>query len=111
MADGGGEVFENRVSRRVVALVTQLLYKLADVARRDAPGVGRSEHRALTGLGNRSPELAVEQVGVGFDDDAGMRESLFVAAEDLAQASNLLGHALEHLADGVDAHFAAFVAV
>ncbi len=107
----GHIVFENQRGRFLVVLAAQFLDELPEVPRRNAPGVRRSQHGALTGFGHRRPELAIQNVQMGLHDESRAGHLFLVSAKDLAQPRNFLGHAVEHLTNGVYAHFAFFVAV
>ncbi len=62
----------------------------------------------LAAVWNGGPELAVENFAVRFDQDSRIGHFIFVGAENLAEIFDLLIHAIEHLADGVDFYFAVF---
>ena len=81
------------------------------VARRDAPRFSRKQHGLLTAFRYRCPELPIENLAVRFDQHPGFGHLVFMRAENLAQVFNLLVHAVEHLPDGVDFHFAALEAL
>jgi hypothetical protein len=55
----------------VVALIKDF-DELANIARRHAGGFAGEQNAFFAGFGNLSPEHAVENVGVGIDEDAGL---------------------------------------
>ena len=90
-----------------LAAAEQFFDVLLDVAGRDAPRLGRSQHRALARLRHGRPELPVEQVRVGFDRKPRAGHFFLAGPQQLAQCLELVTHAVQHLAHGVDPYFAA----
>ena len=69
---------------------------IGDVARRNAPGVGREQNAALALLRHGRPKLAIENFGVILNGESGARHALFAGIEHFAQRFHLTGHAIEH---------------
>src|SRR5579885_391582 len=114
----GFRVFTFRAGRIVLqdangvgdfALLNQERHVRLDVARRNAPGFVGKQDGALAGLRHSRPKTAVQNLAVRFKENSRFRHFVFVRAEDLAKVFNLLIHAVEHLAHGVDFDFAALV--
>ncbi len=89
-----------------------MLDQLADVrlhvARRNAPRFFGKQHRPLAALRHCRPELPVENLAVRLRQDARIAHLVFMRAKNLSQILDFLVHAVEHLANGVHFHFAAF---
>src|SRR6267142_1315812 len=66
---------------------------------------------AQAAFGHRRPELTVENLAVRLDEQPGFAHLVFMSAENLSQVLDFLVHAVEHLPNGVDFHFAAFEAL
>jgi hypothetical protein len=93
------------------AAAQQLFDEALHVARRNAPRFGGEQHLLLARLGNLRPELAVEQIGVGFDGDPGLGHFIFARAQHFAQRVHFMAHLFEQLAHSIDANFAALEAI
>ena len=110
-ADTTGVLQEDPFGGGAVAAVEQFLGELLDVARGNAPRVGRKQDAALAGFWHGGPELPVKNVAVRFDGGSGAGHLVFAHLQELAQGLDLLAHALEQLADGIDANLSTLVAV
>ena len=91
---------------------TQLVFEVdPNVAGRDAPGFIGGQDFLLVFFRNLFPEFLIEKLGVGLHREAGAGHHLFLRAQNLAQGFNFGIHAIEKLFYGIDAKFAAFIAV
>ena len=104
-------VGENFGGDLIVVALKKDFDELANVAGRHAGGFAGEQNAFLAGLGNLSPEHAVENVGVGLNQDAGLGHLVFLDAQDLAERVHLPAHVLHHVVDGVDLDFAALITV
>ena len=102
---------ENLGGHLVVAALEKDFEELANITGRHAGGLAGKQNAFLAGIGNLSPEHAVENVGVGIDQDAGLGHLVFLHAQNLAERVHLPAHVLHHVVDGVDLDVAALVAV
>ena len=111
IADAGGVFEQDIAGGGGFTAADQFFDILLDVARRDTPGFGGHEDGTFAGIGDGGPELAVEDVGVRFDGNSGVGHFFFARAKELSKRFELVAHAVEHLADGIDADFAALEAI
>src|ERR1019366_5028693 len=82
-------VGENFGGDLIVVALKKDFDELANVARRHAGGLAGEQNAFLAGLGNLGPEHAVENVGVGIDEDTGLGHFIFLDAQDLAERVHL----------------------
>ena len=104
-------ILKNTDGFRDVPVLDQLANVGLHVARRDTPRLSRKQHGALTALRHRRPKLFVENFAMRLREDARFAHFVFMSAENLSQILDFLVHAVEHLANRIDFHFAAFEAL
>src|SRR5208337_2267916 len=104
-------VGENFRGELVIVAIKKDFHKLTNVARRHAGCLTGEQNAFFASLGNLGPEHAVENVGMGLNQDTGLGHFIFLDAQDLAERVHLPAHVLHHVVDGVDLDFAALIAV
>src|SRR5690348_8864735 len=103
----GGIVLQNADGLRHISRLNQMGDIRLDVFWRDTPSVTGQKNGLLAAVRNRSPKLAVENLPMGLDHNSSVGHLVFVSAKYLTEIFDLLVHAVEHLAHGIDSHFAA----
>src|SRR5690348_3637130 len=103
----GGIVMKNADGLRHISRLNQMGDIRLDVFWRDTPSVTGQKNGLLAAVRNRSPKLAVENLPMGLNHNSSVGHFVFVSAKNLTKIFDLLVHAIEHLAHGIDFHFAA----
>ncbi len=109
--EAGAVVGKNFGGDLIIVALKKHFDELANIAGRHAGRFAREQNTFLAGFGNLSPEHAVENVGVGIDEDARLGHFIFLHAQDLAERVHLPAHVLHHVVDSVDLDFTALIAV
>ena len=105
-----GVVVQDAAGRGGVAAPHHLFHILANIARRNGPGLGRKQHLALLFCRHARPELPVEDFGMGLHIHPGLTHLLFVCFQDVSQRADFALEPVEQLHYGVGLDVAVLVA-
>ena len=95
----------------IVVAIKKDFDELANVAGRHAGGFVGEQNAFLASFRNLGPEHAVENVGVGLNQNAGLGHLIFLHAQNLTERIHLPAHVVHHVVDGIDLDVAPLIAV